>query len=88
MAGKVELRNTSGLTFREVDGETFRRYTYPDGVTVTVDRVRYLSVADDHAHYLLDEGGRAHYIRPGWRHLEWNVGKGSPHFSVGRRIGA
>lgn len=84
----VELRNATSLPFRSVEGEEWRRYTYPDGTVVTVNKVRYLAVVDNDNAYLLDETGRAHFIPRGWVHLEWVVEADAPHFSVGRRSGS
>ena len=81
----ITIRNTTPLPFRELVGEVWRRYTFPDNTVVTVNAVRYLAVVDNGNHFLLDATGRSHFIPSGWNHLEWTVEPDAPHFSVGRR---
>lgn len=71
--------NKSGLTFKDISSESWRRYTYADGSSILIDEPLALNVSKN-GHRLFDAAGTSHYIPKGWKHLKWQVKDGQPHF--------
>jgi hypothetical protein len=76
----MEFRNASGLEFKDISAEEFRRYRFPGGDVVKIDAPQLLHVSTSGGHRIFDGAGTSHYIPAGWVHLEWKAAEGKPHF--------
>ena len=74
------FRNASGLEFKDISSEYWRRYTFGDGFVVTIKEPLRLHVSKSGGHRLFDASGICHYIPSGWKELCWSVRNGEPHF--------
>ena len=74
-----DFKNESGLTFKNISSEEWRRYIYADGSSILIDEPLALNVSKN-GHRLVDAAGTSHYIPKGWKHLKWHVKDGQPHF--------
>ena len=72
---------TQELEFKDISSEKQRKYTFPGGDVVVIDRPSKLNVSDSGGHRVLDLSGVSHYVPAGWIHLEWTVFEGKPNFS-------
>ena len=80
---KSMFKNASGLKFKDIDDEEWRRYTFiKDGKSwdVTIILPLKINVSKSGGHRLFDSQGNCHYIPFGWIHLEWKAKKGEDHF--------
>ena len=73
------FKNESGLKFKNIEGESFRTYVFPDWDIDIINPVA-LNVSKSGGHRIFDADGRSHYIPKGWIHLQWAVKDGKPHF--------
>jgi hypothetical protein len=61
------------LKFVDLTGEVYRTYTFPGYDEVMITGSISGAVDRDGGHFLLDIGGKAHYIPPSFIHLEWET---------------
>jgi hypothetical protein len=71
--------NKSDNKFVDISTEMYRKYTFPGGDSVTIDKPQFLNVSTS-GHRVLDIIGISHYIPKGWIHLEWFANGGCPRF--------
>lgn len=70
------------LAFREIGGELFRVYHYPNGYAVRLDNPVRLSVAENGDHRILTGDGRAHLLAYGWVHVQCQPKPGMDPFAT------
>jgi hypothetical protein len=73
--------NMSDHVFTDISSEQVRKYTFPNGNTLTIDRPLYLSVSPSGGHRVFDANGKSYYVNiaQSW-YIEWVAQIGRPHF--------
>lgn len=76
---EIEFRNESGYEFKDISSERWRKYTFPNGRTIIIEKPLKIYVSEN-GHRIFDSSGMSHYIPHGWIHLKWLAKDDSPHF--------
>ena len=77
-----QYTDNADLKFQDIGEEVWRKYEYPDGTEVTIQRPVAVCVGSKYrdfggnGHRLVDAAGVSHYIPAGWIHLSWQVKAG------------
>jgi hypothetical protein len=70
----------SPLQFVDISSESRRRYVFPGGHMVAIERPVKLAVSASGGHRILDSDGTGHYVPSGWIHLSWETFLGKEPF--------
>lgn len=72
----------SGMKFKSVEDEKWRKYIYPGGEYVLIENPVLLNVnTDSGGHRVLDSDGYSHYVKAGWLEIIWKVVDGAEPFA-------
>jgi hypothetical protein len=73
--------NESGLEFKDISSEKYRKYVFPNGKELKIIKPLYLNISESGGHRLFDASGISWYIKPneGW-YIQWKAENGKPNF--------
>ena len=64
------------MTFTNISVESWRRYEWESGYSVTIENPIKLNVSSSGGHLVEDAQRQGHYIAAGWVHISWKAKDG------------
>jgi len=77
----ISFNNESGLDFKDVSSEKYRKYVFPNGGELKITNPVKLHVSKSGGHRIFDAFGISWYIKPdeSW-YIQWKADDGQPNF--------
>ena len=82
-----EYTDNPDLIFQDISTELWRKYQYPQGLEVKIQKPVAVCVSNKHrdfggnGHRIVDDRGVSHYIPAGWIHLSWQAKEGAKPYN-------
>mgnify|MGYP005863207419 CR=1 FL=1 len=79
---EFQFKDALNREWVDISSELERRYIFPSGRDITIERPLRLLVSESGGHrvFSASRNGTCYYVGPGWIAIEWRVREGHPHF--------